>query len=141
MPTFINLYNVIIPKDIIKARYKGGLQAFVRWFHEENGSRRQEDQETFSVARMNACDDVILFLVEQGLDFDFENKRSDDFVCVARYGGALWAVDWLQHNATYAWHKDCDKEKIAKAEEINGMQMSDIEDAFNRGENPWDTIF
>ena len=141
MPTFIELVNIVIPKDIINEKYKGGIDAFRKWFVEKNGKRRQEDNELFAVARMNSCDDVIEYLTANGLNFDYENKRSDDFACVYRYGGAVWEVEWLRYNATYIWHKNCDKDKIAQAERINKMDMDVIADAIDRGEDIWETIW
>ena len=140
MPTFIYHINVIIPKDVIEAKFKGGTQAFHKWFIEENGDKREEDNELFSIARLNAFDFVIEFLVENGLHYDFENKRSDDFGCVYRYGGSQWQLDWLNENGLYAWHKDCKAEHIQLAQEIAEESMEEIADAFDRGEWPWNTI-
>jgi len=140
MPTYIFLVNVIIPKDIIIKKYKGGIDKFHTWFIENNGIKRQEDNELYSVARMNNCDDVIASLVENGLDFDEEKNHSNDFVCVSRYGGMLWDVDWIETNTIFAWHINANKNQIAKATKIGNMMMEDITDALDRGENLFDTI-
>lgn len=49
MPIYIELLNVIIPKEVINSKYKGGMEQFRKWFNENKGSRWQEDQEIFSI--------------------------------------------------------------------------------------------
>jgi len=141
MPTYIELQNLIIPKEIISTKYKGGISQFRKWFDKNKGSRWQEDNETFSIARMNSIDIDIKHLVENGLAFDETNKCSDDFCVIGRYEGMHWEVDWLEYNAVYAWHKDCDLDKVKQVQVIAAMHMSEVKAAFDRGEKPWDTIW
>ncbi len=140
MPTYIELQNLIVSKDIIVKKYKGGIEAFRIWFDKETGSRSQEDNETFSIARMNSCDRDIEALVNNGLSFDFDKKHSDDFCVISRYEGSYWKVDWLEGNTIFAWHKDCKIEQIEQANKIGATPIEEIEAAFDRGETPFDTI-
>ena len=56
MPTYIEHQNLIIPKDTIYTKYKGGMEHFKKWFDENKGSKWQEDKECFLIARMNSDD-------------------------------------------------------------------------------------
>ncbi len=140
MPTYIELQNLIVPKDIIAKKYKGGIEAFRIWFDRETGSRSQEDNETFSIARMNSCDADIEDLVANGLSYDYKKKRSNDFCVISRYEGSYWEVDWLENNTIFAWHKNCKPEQIELANKVAATPMEEIEAAFDRGELPWETI-
>jgi len=141
MPTYIELQNLIIPKSIIEFKYKGGIKQFRKWYNDNKGAKWQEDNETFSIARMNSVDDDIIHFVKMGMSFDDTTKYSDDFCVISRYEGLLWEVDWLEYNAVFAWHKDCDKEKMQQVKSIATMTMDEIEIAFDRGEQPWNTIW
>jgi len=64
MPIYIDLNNLIITKNIIANKYKGGLKQFCHWFDNNKGERWQEDKELFSIVRMNIVDGDIEHLVE-----------------------------------------------------------------------------
>ena len=141
MPIYIELQNLIVPKEVLKTKYKGGIEQFRKWFEENTGTASSEDNELFSIARMNDCGEDIVDLIDNELDYNTENQNSDDFSWVARYGGEAWETSWLESNGVFAWHKDSHPEKVKLAQEIAETHIDDIKEAMERGENPLDTIY
>ncbi len=137
MPTYIHQHNLIVPKETITTKYKGGMVQFRKRY---DYPKFEEDNELFGISRMNYPEEDIRDMIDNGLHFDSKSKTSKDFVIVSRYGGIVWEVDWLETNAVFVWHKDCDSEQISLAQEIEAKPMDEIEAAFDRGELPWDTI-
>ena len=141
MPIYLHILNLIVPKDIAAKKYKGGIEAFRIWFNEKTGTRSQEDNDVFSIARMGWCRADIDDLVESGLEYDEETQRSDDFAIVCSHMKKPWTVDWLEDNTIFAWHKDCKPEHIALAKKIASTNIEEITEAYEkRGEVLLDTI-
>ena len=140
MPTYIHLANLIIDKKAVISKYIGGLEQFRIDYKIGGENFNQEDDQLFSIARMNVDEFNIDALVELGLSYDYENSFSNDFVIRPRYGTYLWPADWVEDNEIFAWHKECDADLIEKANKIAETTMDEIEKAFARGEEPFNTI-
>lgn len=140
MPVFIHLANLVIPKSIVEKKYPGGVNQFRKEYKIDKENYHQEDGELFSLAAMNSSEFDIVDLIETGISYDSKTNFSEDFTIIHRYGGAEWEPSWLRHNSVFVWHKDCNPEKIKKAEEIANITMDKIAEAFDRGEKPWETI-
>jgi hypothetical protein len=136
MPTYIHLANLIINKAAVEEKVDGGCDAFRKYLHERENELLQEDDELFSLTRMNYDEFNIDKLVEFGLDFDEKKFCSKDFVLIVRYGGEHWSVDWLENNTIFAWHIESDVALIEKAKKISNMFMDEIAEMQDRGENP-----
>lgn len=140
MPVFINIANIVVEKATIEKKYQGGIKQFKIDYSFGAGKLHQEDDELFAIAFQNIFDSDISELVEMGLEFDTVSNFSNDFAILFMHGGDSWKVDWLEHNAVFAWHKKCDPKQIERAQEIGNSLMDDINAAFECGENPFKTI-
>jgi len=141
MPIYIHLANLVFNKKIISEKYVGGCNQFrIDWDIDTN-ERNQEDDELFSISAMNADEFEIDVLIWRGLDFNRGMNQSSDFTSITRYGGALWQVDWLNHNTCFAWHLTCNQEQKDKAVHIGEvMTMDKIQDLADQGINVFETI-
>ena len=139
MPVFIHLSNLIVDKEAIKQKYKGGVDQFRLDFQNYN-SLFQEDLELFSLAAMNSGDFSFDKLLEGGLHYYEFSQRSDDFVILDRYGGCHWQVDWLGHGAVYAAHANCSINHIIMAVQLECLTTNDIVRMREAGFNPFVTI-
>lgn len=140
MPVFIHLSILVVDKNALKKKYKGGMDEFRKNYYWGEDTNNQEDDELFAIASMNSDDQDIEELMSKGLSFDAEAQKSEDFTIVNRYGGALWPVSWLQHGYSFAWHVDADESKIAKAKAVDEMTMDKIAELFEEGINTFSTI-
>jgi len=140
MPLFIHLSILVVDKKAIKKKYTGGVSAFKNNYYWGEDTNNQEDDELFAIASMNSDDQDIEELISNGLSFDIQSHRSDDFTIVNRYGGALWPVSWLKHGYSFAWHVDADENFIEKAKAVDEMTMEKIADLFEEGINSFSTI-
>ena len=140
MPVFIHLSILVVDKNAIKKKYKGGIVAFKNNYYWGEDTNNQEDDELFAIASMNSDDQDIEELISNGLSFDIQSHRSDDFTIVNRYGGALWPVSWLKHGYSFAWHVDADENFIEKAKAVDEMTIEKIADLFEEGINSFSTI-
>jgi len=141
MPTFIHLANLIFEKKIIAEKYTGGCNQFRIDYNIDANEFNQEDDDLFSISAMNLNEFEIDILIERGLKFDNQSNRSNDFVAVKRYGGALWQTDWLSDNGTFAWHSNCKDDQKKKAIEITEeMTMDRIQELADKGINMFETI-
>ncbi len=140
MPVFIHLSILVVDKNAIKKKYKGGVAAFRNNYYWGEDTNNQEDDELFAIASMNSDDQDIEELTSKGLSFNIELQRSHDFTIVNRYGGALWPVSWLQHGYSFAWHVDAKEYFIEKAKAVDEMTMEKIADLFEDGINSFSTI-
>ena len=140
MPVFINIANIVVEKSTIARKYNGGIDQFKIDYSFGPEKRHQEDDKLFSIAFMGIDDSEIKYLISKGLSFDNDTKTSEDFVIVYMHGGGAWKVNWLDCNATFAWHKQCASSQIKRAQEIENMLMNDIYTANERGENLFETI-
>jgi hypothetical protein len=141
MPIYIHLSNLILDKQIIQAKYPGGIEQFRIDFETEADNNHQEDERLLSLATMNSDEFDINLLTSKGLSFDWEKRSCSDFVILNRYGGNEWPVDWLEDNSVFAWHIDACPISIAAAEKIANESMDSIRIRFERGENPFATIW
>lgn len=99
----IEFFSVVVPKQVIQQKYKGGLEQY------------QKDCPNFTyiedgyLTRVAFMDDVSLHhycenLIRNGLHFDEANNSSIDFVVVQKLQGFQWAVDWLSEDGfTVQW--------------------------------------
>ena len=140
MPTYIHLANLIINKSAIEQKVKGGCAAFREHKIFTNIELNQEDNDVFSLTRMNPDEFDTVTLQEMGLDYNEKEDTSTDFNMVTRYGGVLWKVDWLEQNGIYAWHVNSSQEEINLAKEKSNMLMSDAIKQIEQGENPFPVI-
>ncbi|MBK9254303.1 MAG: hypothetical protein IPM42_02320 [Saprospiraceae bacterium] len=140
MPVFIHLSIIVINKSVISSKYKGGIPEFRKSYLWDEDSYNQEDDELFALASMNSDEHEIEQLRTKGLDYDATLQRSDDFTILSRYEGVLWEVAWLEHNSTFAWHKNTDDQFIKRAVKIENMPMAEIGDLMDIGQNPFRTI-
>lgn len=140
MPTYIHLANLIINKSAIEQKVKGGCAAFREHKIFTNIELNQEDNDVFSLTRMNPDEFDTATLQEMGLDYNEIEDKSTDFTMVTRYGGILWKVDWLEQNGIYAWHVNSSPEEINLAKEKSNMFMSDAIKQIEQGENPFPVI-
>ncbi len=140
MPIYIYLANLIIEKKTVEKKYKGGVAKFRKDYLSRTPTNSQEDDELFSIARMNRDEFEIDNLVDNGLHFDEKTWTSTDFVIILRYGSYLWKLDWIEDNNVFAWHKECNPKLINRANVIAETTFDDIQKAFERGEQLLDTI-
>ena len=140
MPTYIHLANIIINKSAIEQKVKGGCAAFREHKIFTNIELNQEDNDVFSLTRMNPDEFDTGSLQEMGLDYNEKEDTSNDFTMVTRYGGILWKVDWLEQNGIYAWHVNSSPEEINLAKEKSNMLMDEFIEIAERGENPCPVI-
>ena len=140
MPTYIHLANIIINKSAIEQKVKGGCAAFREHKIFTNIELNQEDNDVFSLTRMNPDEFDTGTLQEMGLDYNEIEDKSTDFTMVTRYGGVLWKVDWLEQNGIYAWHVNSSPEETNLAKEKSNMFMSDAIKQIEQGENPFPVI-
>lgn len=141
MPIYIHLANLIIPKKVIASKYDGGIEGFRTDFNIGEDNYNQEDSMLFSISKMNVDEFYIEFLVQKGLHFDIENQFSTDFVILVRYGSYLWDTPYIQDNTIFAWHIDSPQSSIDKAIAIGNQSIESIEKQFEKGENPFATIW
>lgn len=141
MPVFIHLANLILQKKTVQEKYSGGMNQFCLDFLIDAEHYHQVDNELISLAGMN-CDEFDLDIKRlTNFNYNVKEHNSNDFVIISRYGGALWNVDWLQYNNSFAWHINANPEHILKAEFINSeMTMDEISDELEKGNNLFETI-
>ena len=139
MPVYLHPANLIVHKKAVAERYKGGIESFRKDFEKDN-PYFAEDNELFSLARMNVDEFPEYRLVDGGLEYDHEKKSSNDYVIISRYGGHLWEVDWLDASNVYAYHKDCSMGDRARAIQIEQLPVSEVQRIFDAGGNPFETI-
>ena len=140
MPIYIHLANLIINKSAIEQKVKGGCAAFREHKIFTNIELNQEDNDVFSLTRMNPDEFDTGTLQEMGLDYNEIEDKSTDFTMVTRYGGVLWKVVWLEQNGIYAWHVNSSPEETNLAKEKSNMFMSDAIKQIEQGENPFPVI-
>lgn len=141
MPTYIHLANFVFDKAIIEKKYKGGCAQFRIDWGIEGENYHQEDDELFSIARMNIDELNIDNLTDAGLDVNDDITFSNDFVPISRYGGAFWKTDWLAENGIFAWHKNAKQTQIDRAKYIGGeITMDKIDELADQGVYVMDTI-
>jgi len=93
MPVYLHIANLIISKKAVQEKYIGGLEKFREDYKIKTSEINQEDGQLFSLGQMNADEFEIEKLITNGLSFNEELQRSDDFTIVYRYGDIYWQVD------------------------------------------------
>jgi hypothetical protein len=140
MPIYLHLANFIIDKHAVATKYLDGIDAFRQRYIIESASYNQEDNQLFSITRMNVDEFDIDELIDNGLSYDNLRKQSNDFTIYTRQGGLLWQADWLRKNRVFAWHIECDELEIKEAKRISYLSMDEITELDNKGLNPLKTI-
>lgn len=140
MPIYIELANLIVPKSIVKSKYKGGVEKFIIDYSINGDNRHQEDGLLFSISKMNCDEYHIEELIVKGLDYNIESNTSNDFTIISRYEGCLWKVNWLEFNYMFAWHVNTQEDQINFAKKRNDLTMDKISELFELGLNPFNTI-
>jgi environmental stress-induced protein Ves len=140
MPIHIHLANLIICKTAIEEKVVGGIYAFRSSLLFQGNQLNQEDDDVFSLTRMNPDEFDLDTLIALGLDYNEQTFSSTDFTIVTRYGGMLWQVDWLEHDTTYAWHVSADSSLIDLAKSKSDMLMDDVVEMLEKGEQPFSVI-
>lgn len=127
MPVYLALASLIIDKNAIEKKYKGGIHQFRLDYFSQQSEASQEDDEIFMIARMNYDDYDLDELVKMGLEYNKETKYSNDFVIHQRYHGYLWQVDWIEDNKFYAWHINAKDELKNKAKKFGEITLNELE--------------
>ena len=134
MPIYLTLASLIIDKDAIEKKYKGGVNQFRLDYFSGEAEASQEDDEVFMIARMN-CDEYDLDeLIKMGFEYNEEVECSNDFVIYQRYHGYLWQVDWIEDNGVYAWHINAKDELKSKANNFGNVTVHEIEKIHKNGQ-------
>lgn len=115
MPVFIHLANLIIPKSVIEAKYRGGMESFKAENDFQGENHNQEDDELFSISRKLIHEFDIGMLIQRGFDYDKEKHFSNDFMLLSRKGKAPWQPEWFVQNGVFAWHTSCAPESVKRA--------------------------
>lgn len=140
MPIYLHLATLIIDKEAIKRKYKGGITQFQIDYSTNSDNFHQEDHELFALAAMNVDEFNVEKLMEKGLDFDQKNQTSKDFTIKPRYGDYLWKPVWIKDNELFAWHQDASLELIKKADKIAHTNMDELSLQYEKGKDPFATI-
>jgi hypothetical protein len=140
MPIYLHLANLIVDEKAINNKYYGGIKAFRKKYIKKSLPYNQEDNQIFSISKMNADEFDIDELTSNGLSFDEKNRYSNDFVICLRYGGFLWSVEWLSENRIHAWHINCEVESKNWVERISKMSFDEIVEMSQSGFDPLITI-
>ena len=141
MPVFIHHSTLIINKKSVEALTPGGCATFRKEFIDgRDPIDFTEDDELFSMGGYNSDEHEIGDMERMGLLFDDETQSSPHFTIVERYGSMLWHVDWLQHNASFAWHIDCSPELKQRAIDFDSLTMAYLASVFESGGNPFTTM-
>ncbi len=88
----LEFINLIIPKDILEAKYAGGLAQY-RLDMPANSLTEDEHLTRFGAMDWNVIENVTEMIITHGLDF--ESGRSDDFTVMEPLNGLTWHVDWI----------------------------------------------
>jgi len=70
MPVYIHLANLFIKKSAVENKYKGGIVKFREDFFISGDNYNQEDNELFSIAKMNTDEFDLDYLFSKGLDYE-----------------------------------------------------------------------
>jgi len=140
MPVYIHLANLFIKKSAVENKYEGGIVKFREDFFIGGDNYNQEDNELFSIAKMNTDEFDLDYLISNGLDYEVNLHTSIDFTIKSRYGDYEWQCDWINDNNLFAWHINANANLIAKAIALGNLTKDKIEEMFEKKENPFATI-
>ena len=140
MPVYLHIINLIIDKKAVIQKYSGGIEQFRIDYDIPSSEINQEDDELFSLGAMDIDQLNMDSLISKGLSCDSDKQQSDDFTIVYRYGDLYWDVEWLRHNRVFAWHIDTDTALRLRMDEICSMNIDDIAEQMEKGNNLFRTI-
>jgi hypothetical protein len=140
MPLYLHPANLILSKAAFAEKHGFNVESIRDPLQMTHGEFFQEDNELISVAAWNLEEFDIDFLLQYGLHFNPQEKRSDDFVIYARYHGLMWETNWLKENGVYVWHIDCDKNLVKQAKKISALTREEIELQMSLGLEPFRVI-
>ena len=141
MPIYVQLTSIVVPKEVLKTKYAGGITKFKEDYRFDRSELHQEDDLLISIAYMNPDELEIELLVERGLSFEeFPKPNSVDFSVITRYGGLCWVNDTLTTNSVYVWHNNTPKNQIKSAQKISTKFMDVVMDELDNGINPYPLI-
>ena len=127
MPIVIDLSNLVLPKDTVAQYYEGGVEQFREDYINEDYPRNEEDDELFSLSKMNPDEFNLSKLMDKGFNYDTETQTSKHFVILQKYAGMLWEVDWLKLENWYFYHINCSQEQKDKVHHfMNEVLLDDI---------------
>lgn len=133
MPVYLHIFNLVIDKQSVIEKYTGGIEQFRIDYDIPSSEINQEDDELFSLGRMDVYQFDIDRLVSSGLSFDKERQMSNDFTIIYRYGDIYWEVNWLKNNSVFAWHIDVNSDLKLKMDEISNMTLDYINEQREKG--------
>jgi hypothetical protein len=140
MAVYLHIYNLIVPKKVIADKYLGGVEKFREDFRIGTSKINQEDDELFCLGQMNSDQLSIDNLVENGLHFDSVAQTSRDFCILARYGGFLCPVDWLEQDSVFAWHTATHPLVYSKMKQVSDLCLEVHQKLMAEGKSPLQTI-
>lgn len=140
MAVYLHHANLIVNKEAILEKYKGGIIAFRRKYINEKEPFNQEDDYLFSVSRWNIDEFDIDELAANGLSYNAATKHSEDFVLHARLEGFLWDTPWIKTNQIFGWHINAGLAEIAEANRISNLPYDQIVELQQKGRNLLATI-
>lgn len=90
----IEFFSVVIPKQVIQQKYKGGL---VQYKTDVPNASYVDDEHLTRVGFMDSksLDEYCKRLIANGLHYDEVQQYSTDFVVVQSLIGKRWKADWL----------------------------------------------
>ena len=141
MPIYIQLCSLVVPKEVLKTKYAGGVAQFKEDYSFERSELHQEDDLLISIAYMNPDEIEIERLVERGLSFEeFPKQNSEDFTVIRRYGGVCWENDTIKNNSVYVWHNNTPSNQIKLAQKLANKFMDVVMDELENGVDPYPVI-
>lgn len=147
MPIQTDVVNLIFTKEIVAKKYKGGIEQFRKDFlsvpkeYADLHKINTEDNELFGLGQRNYDSYNFYKLAKGGFSEEYIDTQQEGVAIVFRYENKeAPSPDWLVHKTPFIWHKECNPESIAKAEEISKMSIGEIQIMFDRGEKPWSTF-
>ena len=141
MPIYIQLCSLVVPKDVLKTKYAGGIIQFKEDYSFDRSELHQEDDLLISIAYMNPDEIEIELLVERGLSFkEFRNPNSTDFTIITRYGGLCWVNDTITTNSVYVWHNYTPRNQIKLAQKLANKFMDVVMDELENEVDPYPVI-
>jgi hypothetical protein len=136
MPIYLHHFNLIVPKSVLEAKYRGGVEQFKRDFFYGDEINDMEDGELLGTGYMGPDIDLEK-LMDAGLSYNKEESFSEDFIIIGRYAEPplLWPCDWIIQNRVHAWHINASEANKQRAIEIGNMPMDEIIALFDLNQN------
>jgi hypothetical protein len=133
MPMHTKFINFIVPISIIKAKYNGGFDAFLRDYESDYGIPPNYDEDLFVACAMNPMDieQMVNYWTAKGFkcskDVDGVLHWNDVCVFEEMFGGATMPCDWIGFNEAehYVFLKKPGGEEEVKPFEPRGQSDGD----------------